>query len=182
MDLSEYETDTSLLSSISYSMVLETDEKALLTRVLTLVSSFCKEQSCVGRIILNLSDILADDVAVILSIHNRLLCRLPYFLEFGSFLTTRTQLQSLQSILKSMVRRFWSMVIVWSLCSRGVESHLQMSSVTLLVSFRWFDYRHTSLCIHKTSPYSSMASSDLCTPCIYPNCASLHSDVLDILA
>ncbi|KAK8804004.1 hypothetical protein WA171_000097 [Blastocystis sp. BT1] len=75
LDLSEYETDSSLLSSISYSIVSETDEKALLTRVLTLISSFCslcKEQGSVGRIVLNLSDILADDTRLQIALFSRI--------------------------------------------------------------------------------------------------------------
>ena len=96
LDLSEYETDSSLLSSISYSIVSETDEKALLTRVLTLISSFCslcKEQGSVGRIVLNLSDILADDVYVTPLVKNRLAYRLHCFLVSKSFFTIQTQLQ-----------------------------------------------------------------------------------------
>ena len=63
-DLSQNETNKELLANVASLCV---DEDSLVTHTLTAVASFCtlcKEKTCAGRIFLDVSDILADDVGL----------------------------------------------------------------------------------------------------------------------
>ena len=71
-DLSQNEKDAELLNAIACCCV---DETNLLTNTLSAVASFCtlcKEKECVGRVFLDLSDILADDTSLQIALFARL--------------------------------------------------------------------------------------------------------------
>lgn len=62
------EKEESILSNISYLVLPEElgeDVNAILTRTLTAVASFaalCKKEECVGRVVIDYSEILTDNV------------------------------------------------------------------------------------------------------------------------
>lgn len=88
-DLSNWETNKDLLKAISYvslSCLFDEDDNSIISSVLSSIKEFvyrCKQEECVGRIVLDIEDILSDHVSIILLLYYRFPSKTDFFQESG---------------------------------------------------------------------------------------------------
>lgn len=76
-DLSNWETNKDLLKAISYmslSTLFDEDDNSIISAILSSIKDFvyrCKQDECVGRIVLDIEDIISDHVLNVLLLYHR---------------------------------------------------------------------------------------------------------------
>ena len=90
-DLSQNEKNEQLLNRISYlsiHSIINQDQNVILSTILSNIHLFiqqCKKEEYVGRIVLNVDELLSDDVICFLLISYRFLSKFSFFHEFVFF-------------------------------------------------------------------------------------------------